>query len=220
MKRRISVLLAAAAGALVSASGSAQATQFATSPYAAAEIFVGQVFGGDTYVTFCDKNSAEEASQQIGNSSGLFDHTHIEAGSGNDTITILNGSSSNPCAAGLIGAPNYGTKYLDAFGFAGNDTIESLTQGDTHIYGMGGLDFMVAYGPTTYQFGGDDRDRMHAFHWTSSSDAMYGEGGNDCLWDLSGAAAAFDCGTGSDDYVTPAPSNRSGCDNVVGSCNN
>jgi hypothetical protein len=53
---------------------------------------------------------------------------------------------------------------------------------------------------------------------TLIGDDGIGEPGSDCLWDMSGAAFAFDCGAGSDRYVPAALSYFLRCEQPVTTC--
>lgn len=140
------------------------------------------------------------------NSSGAMNQgVKILGGGGNDTIWMVPFNAYNPptnCDCGVTGwyKMDYNGWWLDIYGEAGADLLEgAVDSGDTWVFGGTGNDICYNYSTVGAVNGNGDHDDLVS-DTTGGSDELYGETGNDCLWDTSGTFSACNCGGQTPDY--------------------
>jgi hypothetical protein len=213
MRNVVKLLVAFVASAtvhLLAGSGSALAVTEVRSPFGSSPVqaFIGsspslpfQIGGPFQIILWRRLSDSACLGTVIGNESGLFDDYEVLASSGNDRIRILpTGDSNTPFCGVSMNGLIYGGHYLDLFGLGGNDQL-STGNGDTWMWGQDGDDSLISNG-FGVMYGGAGNDVLVAISAIFNNEALFGENGNDCLEDRNAAALSFDCGAGTDRYVT------------------
>jgi len=191
---------------------------------------VGQVnHGGTTSSWLCDDGPSPSDAQwtNLGTGSGLSDNWLIHGdssatGAGWDVVKVLRGTTTitGDCAptSGSWGALTFNAFYLDVYGDDGNDDA-SAGGGSNSSWAFGGAgnDYARQFSSISLAKGGDGNDTV--FGNGGSGDGLYGEAGNDCLWDDNNTWVAYDCGSGSDSYMYGnTGAGKVSCESSSGTC--
>jgi hypothetical protein len=217
-------LLAAAAGMfLIHAafnSSDARAEIIISSPWGSSTGFTAFVgmSGGVAKVVFQNHLTSACSSTTIGTASGLNNDYLIVGGNDTDFLIGVGGLASLYTVCGTSITPlAYNGHFLDMDGGSNTDLVFPGT-GDSFGYGSDGDDLMQTFSPIGIILGGNGADDMYGTS-AVTTDAIYGEGGDDCLTDDGNAHSTFDCGgqTTHDYYVSPA-SGAVSCEVSVSSC--
>ena len=114
----------------------------------------------------------------------------------------------------------YGNRYLDLVGTDGADQLYG-GYGNTQLFGKANNDVIASYSIHNQgaALGGGEDDLVFDMSGGANT-RLYGQWGNDCLHDLDGAAALFDCGGGNDRFVNNGTigSTQQNCNVAVASC--
>ena len=165
----------------------------------------------------------------IGTTSGLDDDYAVhgdasDSGTGNDWMSLIvtNGTAvPGPCGAigGTWNRLTYNGYFLDLAGDAGNETRmhDGGGSGDTFLSGNDGNDFLQQWSSIGWARGDDDDDTVYGFTGTSA-DVLYGDDGDDCLWDGNNSWLVFHCGNGSDRYSNLNSGTMTSCETSDASC--
>jgi hypothetical protein len=222
---RACVLIGTLAGVLAATSSDANAFQSLGNPFGSVptRIYVGATSSNNTFVIWCAAPN-RVVTQQIGNASGLFESFQINGANANDDITILASTTSDSCAAGLSREPVYGNQFIDLAGSGGADIITiaaTATNADSFAFGGNANDLITSFSPISQLFGGSQNDVIMSMSF-SSSDSLFGEDGDDCLYDRNKSYQTLNCGAGNDGidshdgaYFLPTP----GCEFATSACN-
>jgi Ca2+-binding RTX toxin-like protein len=222
--RRACVLIGTLAGVLAATSSDANAFQSLGNPFGSVptRIFIGATSSGNSFVIWCAAPS-RVVTQQIGNASGLFESFQINGANANDDITILASSAGDSCASGLSQAPVYGSHFIDIAGSGGADIMTigpTASNADSFAFGGNANDLITSFSPISQLFGGSQNDVVKSMSF-SSSDSLFGEDGDDCLYDRNKSYQTLNCGAGNDGidshdgaYFLPTP----GCEFATSSC--
>lgn len=228
---RSGLVLALSIAVTTGVSGSALAYDVIDNPYGnSATIIVIATrtnHDGPVYpmAVFQRQSDGECTHFQLGTAQGLNQEYLINSGNGNDIIT-------EPKSAGSISCTNtgfgtiwgtipvspllYNGNVLDVDARGGDDTIACLN-GDTYCWGGDQNDVMLNYSAIGRLHGGDGNDRLLGSS-AISSDWLQGDEHNDCLDDPGDSHSKFDCGNGSDSYISPGGTGRISCEAAVSSC--
>jgi hypothetical protein len=157
-------------------------------------------FGFGHVVIF--ENLLDRRCQVVGiGGAALTDDHLVEAGGGNDVISVLQTMSlGGACGVSPLWPPNYDWHYIDFIGNGGDDTLSSGS-GDTWLFGNGGNDVLQFANPSGSLAGGPGNDVLRSLA-TSGFQSLSGNAGDDCLSAATAATAVFYCHDGTDRYVS------------------
>ena len=177
--------------------------------------FVGSS-GGITKAVLQNIWTGECSFYHIGTASGLDNNYNIVGGGSGDFMVVVGGytTSVNICGVNITSLLFNGHS-CDVYGFGGADFI-ATGAGLSFGFGGEGDDIMLAFSGAGFLTGQNGNDRIFGSS-AVTNDMIFGEEGNDCLTDPGNAHRFFDCGNGSDRFVSPA-SGANSCETPVTSC--
>jgi hypothetical protein len=118
-------------------------------------------------------------------------------GSGNDDlVVVVVAPTVTPC--GLMRAVNQNGYGLAALGGAGNDALRGGVSLGTVLCGQSGNDIVDITADFGIASGGSGDDFVTAISPLATREALFGESGNDCLYDANLSASILSGGSGRD----------------------
>jgi Ca2+-binding RTX toxin-like protein len=181
---------------------------------------VGYQFNVAQVVCFT-ASGKEPVVYSLGGPSGLNDDYLIATNSGNDSVDVVSSTSLIACGRTLHPLvygkrPDGRSRRLDVSTRQGNDRI-SCGKELSNCDGAQGDDLLFAASPIGTIRGGSGKDKLVGHPVFGTGDRLSGGSGNDCLNDPGNDHSLFDCGSGTDLFVTPA-SGAIDCETPVNSC--
>jgi Ca2+-binding RTX toxin-like protein len=143
----------------------------------------------------------------------------VYGGNNDDQLVVVVAPTVTPC--GLMRTLNQNGYVLSALGGAGNDALRGGVSVGTVLCGQDGNDVVDVTADFGVASGGRGDDSITAMSPLSTREALFGESGNDCLYDASLSSSVLSGGSGRDvsplyiPWIGMPPSVR--C-NVNGTC--
>jgi hypothetical protein len=201
-----------------------------TSPFGsqAVTVTVGTELTHGPIVCF-DAGGGQRQAWSLGTQGTLNNDYRIVTNAGNDEVTIVSGQMAVTEVCGLysLHSLTYGKKpdgvtswRLDVSTGLGKDFIR-CGHGLSDCYGDQDDDKLFAYSSTGKIHGGAGKDTLRGEVALGGGKGvkMVGGTGNDCLQDpFNGNSSTFDCGSGTDLFVSNPGASVIGCETPVMSC--
>jgi hypothetical protein len=181
------------------AGGEAQAAVPLTNPWGNDPVIVGAAMEDNQQkVVWWNEATGACFTDIVGNSTGLDQDYVVVGGNSDDFVPHHYLPSCN--GQYRDNDLRYNGYYLDYHMGGGRDDLLPMSAGygNTYFFGGSNSDKMSMIYPMGDMQGEAGNDEIVGD--TGSGDKLFGGDGNDCLWDHSGVAAAYDCGPGWDAY--------------------
>ncbi|MBD2198989.1 MULTISPECIES: esterase-like activity of phytase family protein [Calothrix] len=137
--------------------------------------------GDDTVLAGSDSAVAtgEGSDQVVIGANGSVSNTNVDAGAGNDEITVVEASGSN-----------------NLFGGAGSDTLQVVEGSRQFLFGGSGNDTITSNGSNNRLYGGSGDDKL----FSNTNDILVGGDGDDVLFAASGGGNRLTGSAGADQF--------------------